>query len=223
MCAAINTACRLSPNRAGVDCRLPPADRLAKAPHVGQHSGGCLERVQAQLTPPLRLHQHPVLIPTQQQLPRQPRDRRRRSAEPIAPVTRPVRRTWGSRSATPRCSSSCSPASDVSRPARCTKRPAAPSGHPRTDREGHASGALEPGDPKSIGLLLFATMQGIAAHVTSDLELPSEARPSTCGRGAVGIGSVSKFKAGPAAAPTAIRGPTEEWSPRAPRSFWAHA
>ena len=35
--------------------------------------------------------------------------------------------------------------------------------------EGHADGALEPGEPERIGLLLFATMQGIAALVTAGI------------------------------------------------------
>ena len=35
--------------------------------------------------------------------------------------------------------------------------------------EGQADGALEPGDPERVGLVLFATMQGIAALVTGGM------------------------------------------------------
>jgi AcrR family transcriptional regulator len=40
--------------------------------------------------------------------------------------------------------------------------------------EGQANGALEPGEPERIGLLLFATMQGIAALVTAGIVLPEQ-------------------------------------------------
>ena len=40
--------------------------------------------------------------------------------------------------------------------------------------EGQATGLLEPDDPERIGLLLFATMQGIAALVTSGIVAPGE-------------------------------------------------
>jgi AcrR family transcriptional regulator len=36
-------------------------------------------------------------------------------------------------------------------------------------REGQAGGVLEPGEPERIGLLLFATMQGVAALVTAGI------------------------------------------------------
>jgi AcrR family transcriptional regulator len=35
--------------------------------------------------------------------------------------------------------------------------------------QGQAEGALEPGDPKRVGLVLFATVQGLAALVTSSM------------------------------------------------------
>jgi AcrR family transcriptional regulator len=38
--------------------------------------------------------------------------------------------------------------------------------------QGQAEGALEPGDPERVGLLLFATMQGIAALETSGILAP---------------------------------------------------
>jgi AcrR family transcriptional regulator len=41
-------------------------------------------------------------------------------------------------------------------------------------REGQASGVLEPGEPERIGLLLFATMQGIAALVTAGIVDPKK-------------------------------------------------
>jgi AcrR family transcriptional regulator len=41
-------------------------------------------------------------------------------------------------------------------------------------REGQASGVLEPGEPERIGLLLFATMQGVAALVTAGIVDPEE-------------------------------------------------
>jgi AcrR family transcriptional regulator len=40
--------------------------------------------------------------------------------------------------------------------------------------EGQAHAALEPGEPERIGLLLFATMQGIAALVTAGIVAPEE-------------------------------------------------
>jgi AcrR family transcriptional regulator len=40
--------------------------------------------------------------------------------------------------------------------------------------EGQAHAALEPGDPERIGLLLFATMQGIAALVTAGIIAPDQ-------------------------------------------------
>jgi AcrR family transcriptional regulator len=40
--------------------------------------------------------------------------------------------------------------------------------------EGQANAALEPGQPERIGLLLFATMQGIAALVTAGIVAPEE-------------------------------------------------
>jgi hypothetical protein len=41
-------------------------------------------------------------------------------------------------------------------------------------REGQANGALEHRDPERIGLLLFATTQGIAALVTADIVAPEQ-------------------------------------------------
>jgi AcrR family transcriptional regulator len=41
-------------------------------------------------------------------------------------------------------------------------------------QEGQASGALEAGDPEHIGLLLFATMQGLAALVTAGIVAPEQ-------------------------------------------------
>ena len=40
--------------------------------------------------------------------------------------------------------------------------------------EGQAGDVLEPGDPERIGLLLFATMQGIAALVTAGIVAPEQ-------------------------------------------------
>ena len=40
--------------------------------------------------------------------------------------------------------------------------------------EGQANRLLEPGDPERIGLLLFATMQGIAALVTAGIVAPEQ-------------------------------------------------
>jgi len=40
--------------------------------------------------------------------------------------------------------------------------------------EGQANGLLEPGDPERVGLLLFATMQGIAALVTAGIVVPEQ-------------------------------------------------
>jgi AcrR family transcriptional regulator len=40
--------------------------------------------------------------------------------------------------------------------------------------EGQANGVLEPGEPERIGLLLFATMQGIAALVTAGIVAPEQ-------------------------------------------------
>jgi AcrR family transcriptional regulator len=40
--------------------------------------------------------------------------------------------------------------------------------------EGQANGALEPGEPERVGLLLFATMQGIAALVTVGIVAPAQ-------------------------------------------------
>ena len=42
-------------------------------------------------------------------------------------------------------------------------------------RQGQAEGALDPGDPERIGLMLFATLQGIAALVTAGI-VPAEQR-----------------------------------------------
>jgi AcrR family transcriptional regulator len=41
-------------------------------------------------------------------------------------------------------------------------------------REGQAGGVLEPGEPERIGLLLFATVQGIAALVSGGIVDPEE-------------------------------------------------
>ena len=41
-------------------------------------------------------------------------------------------------------------------------------------RQGQADGALEPGEPERIGLVLFATMQGIAALVTGGMVRPEQ-------------------------------------------------
>jgi AcrR family transcriptional regulator len=40
--------------------------------------------------------------------------------------------------------------------------------------EGQATGALEPGEPERVGLLLFATMQGIASLVTTGIVAPEQ-------------------------------------------------
>jgi AcrR family transcriptional regulator len=40
--------------------------------------------------------------------------------------------------------------------------------------EGQSNAALEPGDPEHIGLLLFATMQGLAALVTAGIVAPEQ-------------------------------------------------
>jgi AcrR family transcriptional regulator len=40
--------------------------------------------------------------------------------------------------------------------------------------EGQAGGALEPGEPERVGLLLFATMQGVAALVTVGIVEPAQ-------------------------------------------------
>ncbi len=40
--------------------------------------------------------------------------------------------------------------------------------------QGQAEGALEPGDPKRVGLVLFSTIQGIAALVTAGIVGPEE-------------------------------------------------
>jgi AcrR family transcriptional regulator len=40
--------------------------------------------------------------------------------------------------------------------------------------EGQATGALEPGAPERIGVLLFATMQGVAALVTTGIVAPED-------------------------------------------------
>jgi AcrR family transcriptional regulator len=40
--------------------------------------------------------------------------------------------------------------------------------------EGQANGLLEPGDPERIGILLFATMQGIAALATAGMIAPEQ-------------------------------------------------
>jgi hypothetical protein len=40
--------------------------------------------------------------------------------------------------------------------------------------EGQTNAALEPGDPEHIGLLLFATMQGLAALVTASIVAPEQ-------------------------------------------------
>jgi AcrR family transcriptional regulator len=40
--------------------------------------------------------------------------------------------------------------------------------------EGQSNAALEPGDPEHIGLLLFATMQGLAALVTAGIVAPDQ-------------------------------------------------
>ena len=40
--------------------------------------------------------------------------------------------------------------------------------------QGQADGALEPGDPERVGLVLFATIQGIAALVTAGLVAPDQ-------------------------------------------------
>jgi Tetracyclin repressor-like, C-terminal domain len=45
--------------------------------------------------------------------------------------------------------------------------------------EGQADGVLEPGEPDRIALLLFATMQGIAALVTAGIVLPSRSTASS--------------------------------------------
>ena len=41
-------------------------------------------------------------------------------------------------------------------------------------QEGQVTGLLEPGQPEGIGLLLFATMQGIAALVTAGIVAPEQ-------------------------------------------------
>ena len=41
-------------------------------------------------------------------------------------------------------------------------------------QEGQVTGLLEPGEPERIGLLLFATMQGIAALVTAGIVAPEQ-------------------------------------------------
>jgi AcrR family transcriptional regulator len=41
-------------------------------------------------------------------------------------------------------------------------------------QEGQVTGLLEPGEPEGIGLLLFATMQGIAALVTAGIVAPEQ-------------------------------------------------
>ena len=40
--------------------------------------------------------------------------------------------------------------------------------------QGQANGALQPGDPERVGLVLFATIQGIAALVTAGLVQPDQ-------------------------------------------------
>ena len=42
--------------------------------------------------------------------------------------------------------------------------------------QGQASGALAPGDPERVGLVLFATIQGIAALVTAGLVAPDQVK-----------------------------------------------
>ena len=41
--------------------------------------------------------------------------------------------------------------------------------------QGQAEGALEPGEPERVGLVLFATVQGIAALVTAGMVEPEQA------------------------------------------------
>jgi hypothetical protein len=40
--------------------------------------------------------------------------------------------------------------------------------------QGQAEGALEPGEPERVGLVLFATLQGIAALVTGGIVGPEQ-------------------------------------------------
>ena len=40
--------------------------------------------------------------------------------------------------------------------------------------EGQAEGRLEPGDPERVGLVLFATIQGIAALLTGGMVAPDQ-------------------------------------------------
>ncbi len=48
--------------------------------------------------------------------------------------------------------------------------------------QGQAEGALEPGEPERVGLVLFATIQGIAALVTAGVVDPEQAPPSSTTR-----------------------------------------
>ena len=61
-------------------------------------------------------------------------------------------------------------------------RRAAFSVHVRPDPAGPGGGALEPGDPERVGLVLFATIQGIAALVTGGMVSRRSARRARPGR-----------------------------------------
>ena len=43
--------------------------------------------------------------------------------------------------------------------------------------QGQAEGALEPGEPERVGLVLFATVQGIASLLTAGMMRPEQLEP----------------------------------------------
>ena len=63
---------RISP-----DCGAGGGRGVAEAPRRGEAADQCLQRVQTELAPVLRLQQNPVVVPEGQQIKGEARDRRR--------------------------------------------------------------------------------------------------------------------------------------------------
>ena len=60
------------------------------------------------------------------------------------------------------------------RPAARGRRPSAFSVMLELIEQGQAEGALEPGEPERVGLVLFATIQGIASLVSAGIVQPEQ-------------------------------------------------
>ena len=92
-------------------------------------------------------------------------------------------------------------------------------GDARAHPQGQAEGALEPGDPERVGLVLFATIQGIAALVTRGMVTPEQldellttrSRTSCAGRAQLPFSAASPSRSPSRPVPSRSRSP--DWGP----------